>query len=898
MDGDHDAQRGSPLEREADYLEILARSLARGDPESARDLAQDTRLAALRAGPNSLRDPRRWLTTVMKRLWTSRLRGLPSRRTSEIDEAALPGVPPADDVARAETAERLKRAVDALSEPYRTVLHMRYWQGLEPREIAAALERPRATVFTQLHRGLALLREDLDRQSGGDRERWLPALLAFAPPRAPRPHAATPRVLRSSFGWSIAALALIVCGAWWLTPVGGPSAELVAVAENVPPVPAAAAAEQDAVAATVVVEPDAAGERVAAAPAGEARADLERAVDARVVSESGEPVEDVELFVARAGERLLRAKTGADGRARVEVLEEDLGTTTEPQWRDHAWLVAMGPGAAFSDIAVVRLREPRIVPLDIQLFTELVDVRGLLVEAGSNRPIRGAKVSARRGGQSSLVDGSTVWLGLSRVSISAADGSFSFTVAPGSFEIKVEIDGVERVSNTYDTGGKTELRMELQLQAGGELSGTVLGLDGWPLAGARVRCRPDRIRLQETTCAEDGTFRLRGLELGKLRFEAQSASDPELVATAEIEIEAGAISGWTAQLERRVGLRLRVVDPAGEPVAGAYVFVASEDPSSTWRARTATDAEGRVAHYDQPEGPFFVYVFRDAAGEPVPRRVLHDLRAQPDEHVIVVERGPAPGGSIAGAVLAADGRPLENGTLILTPVAMRLSILLQAGVSDGSFRTAHLPAGGYRILARKSGQGWTIFGPFAVEAGLDLDVGPLRLPSPGHLVVDWRLSDPELGRYQVDRLDEQNGMQFLGVSSDRGLPAAVGPQTLLPGPYRLRFFVRPGLQEEQVVWIESGRETRVVVGPEPLVVVHVRLTGLGGDAKLQAIDAAGKVVREERPEIAADGRAQLWTELTPGTWTLRATDLHGASAEAKIELDPRRPIRSVELEAR
>src|SRR5829696_1700907 len=133
---DEGAERGSPLEREAEFLERLARSLARDDPEYARDLAQDT-----------------WLAAVMRRLWTSRLRGRPRRRTSEIDEEALPGAPGTDEIAREEIAGILRRSVGALPEPYRTVVHMRFFEGLEPREIAAVLGRPRATVFTQINRG-------------------------------------------------------------------------------------------------------------------------------------------------------------------------------------------------------------------------------------------------------------------------------------------------------------------------------------------------------------------------------------------------------------------------------------------------------------------------------------------------------------------------------------------------------------------------------------------------------------------------------------------------------------------------------------------------------------------------------------------------------------------------
>jgi sigma-70-like protein/carboxypeptidase family protein len=68
------------------------------------------------------------------------------------------------------------RAVTELTEPYRQTVALRYFEGLPPREIAQLMKVPVATVRTRTQRGIALLRDGLDRRFGG-RESWCAILL-------------------------------------------------------------------------------------------------------------------------------------------------------------------------------------------------------------------------------------------------------------------------------------------------------------------------------------------------------------------------------------------------------------------------------------------------------------------------------------------------------------------------------------------------------------------------------------------------------------------------------------------------------------------------------------------------------------------------------------------------
>src|SRR5436190_870320 len=56
--------------------------------------------------------------------------------------------------AEVEGSDEVGRAIDALPDPYRSVLVLRFRHGMEPAEIANALGLPPGTVRSHIHRGL------------------------------------------------------------------------------------------------------------------------------------------------------------------------------------------------------------------------------------------------------------------------------------------------------------------------------------------------------------------------------------------------------------------------------------------------------------------------------------------------------------------------------------------------------------------------------------------------------------------------------------------------------------------------------------------------------------------------------------------------------------------------
>lgn len=147
------------------------------------DSIQDVWVAALRAPPDVGRPPQPWLSRVLKNSARRRHRDASVRQEHEerAATAPTPNVPtPEELLAHAETQRLLAELVAGLSEPYRRVVLLRYYEGLSAAQIARALGRPAGTVRWQLKEGLDRLRGGLDARFANDRHGWSLALAPLA----------------------------------------------------------------------------------------------------------------------------------------------------------------------------------------------------------------------------------------------------------------------------------------------------------------------------------------------------------------------------------------------------------------------------------------------------------------------------------------------------------------------------------------------------------------------------------------------------------------------------------------------------------------------------------------------------------------------------------------------
>ncbi len=162
MDTESNTWCAEDLSQHANWMRSLARAVVR-DAATAEDLVQDACVRALTDAPAQVHSLRAWLRRVLKNLVWQHHRS-EARRASREEDSARPaeGVSPQELAERIESQRILSEEFPGVREPFRSILWMRFFEDLQPIEIARRLNLPPGTVRWRLKRGIELLRERLD----------------------------------------------------------------------------------------------------------------------------------------------------------------------------------------------------------------------------------------------------------------------------------------------------------------------------------------------------------------------------------------------------------------------------------------------------------------------------------------------------------------------------------------------------------------------------------------------------------------------------------------------------------------------------------------------------------------------------------------------------------------
>jgi RNA polymerase sigma factor (sigma-70 family) len=623
-----DAGRPVPIETlltHRAWVDALARRLL-ADESSADDAAQETWLAALRHPPGDEATARSWLGRVLRNFAHERRR-TDARRGARERVSARPetsGGDVAAVVAQAELHKKLVLAVMDLEEPYRATVLLRFFEGLEPREVAARMGVPVETVRTRTRRAVEQLRERLDREHGGERRAWAVWVTGIGSeggvPRAAR-RAGSAAAAGAAIGGLVmgkkaviaaAVLVLVAIGTWTATRPGDEHSPRPAP----PPLPTAPVAASPRVAPEKAPAPQ--------PPDAKPPAPASPFLAGRVVDATGRGVAGAAVVAspvisndAPSPKLLPSAVTDATGAFRVEVGDD------APMWT----VFADAPGGAHGRSVPRRPGDGVIVTV-----AEGASLAGH-VSGPDGRPVAGASVR-----WISTFDATR----LVRRAVTGADGAFGLSGLPSGQRssgwitasdstIAVDAQGFAPLTAVQpdDLGTPLELRLSL----GALVTGRVVDAEsGAPVAGARVVL----LNFQHPDAAGDG-FVARGgssAPAGETRSDAEGRYRFEHVACAGVHFAPLAPGGRKGPVIGSVGafaegyaaaddevpvpkdgetvvteLRLwaaaaiegRVVDAAGRPMPGFRVSDWATDRRHAWlpasagvpAARGATDAEGR-----------------------------------------------------------------------------------------------------------------------------------------------------------------------------------------------------------------------------------------------------------------------------------------------------------------
>jgi RNA polymerase sigma-70 factor (ECF subfamily) len=148
------------IARHRGALEAVARKLCRNAAD-ASDLFQDTCERALRsiASLKNEDSARAWLVKILRNRHFDRCRS--PWKVLSVESPPEPPVPDEPSPWERVTIEDLHRAIEALSEPFRSVAILHDVDGLSNDEIAQKLGVPYGTVATRLHRAHERVKEFL-----------------------------------------------------------------------------------------------------------------------------------------------------------------------------------------------------------------------------------------------------------------------------------------------------------------------------------------------------------------------------------------------------------------------------------------------------------------------------------------------------------------------------------------------------------------------------------------------------------------------------------------------------------------------------------------------------------------------------------------------------------------
>jgi RNA polymerase sigma-70 factor (ECF subfamily) len=136
------------------------------DPELARDVEQETWLAALKHGGPAQGSERSWLATIARNLARRAWRTKARRDERELDPPSPPSTPtPAEILEREALRREVVETLLALEEPWRETLVLHFLEELPLQVIAGRMGVPFETARTRTKRGLELLRARLERRT-------------------------------------------------------------------------------------------------------------------------------------------------------------------------------------------------------------------------------------------------------------------------------------------------------------------------------------------------------------------------------------------------------------------------------------------------------------------------------------------------------------------------------------------------------------------------------------------------------------------------------------------------------------------------------------------------------------------------------------------------------------
>lgn len=370
-----------------------------------------------------------------------------------------------------------------------------------------------------------------------------------------------------------------------------------------------------------------------------------------VAAETGKPIADAEVRVL-VGLKDLRLKV--DDRGCLDIPHSaELGDAS-------VTVIVHAGGYAMQAHAWGVGRKQSSIPVRAEVRMHAGTKLGGIVQDERGRPIAGASVVFVDGELKQRDRHESLFTLLAKT---GADGRWATSAAPelAGGPVTLRVTHPDFLSARQFRGPLQKLSAEALrsseavsvMKRGMPIVGRVVDADGRPLAGALVAALPREfmhlLLLEEfkefgSRTDADGRFRTGPVEAGG--FALVAMAEGHSAGLASVDAIPGVLIPAEIRLGRSKTISGRVVDPGGEPVAGACVaFAEWKEVQAPW-ATLITDADGRFRWDDAPDGEIGVGISKAGYLGAYPLR----LSAAEGERVHVLRPGVLVSGQVRDSV--------------------------------------------------------------------------------------------------------------------------------------------------------------------------------------------------------------------------------------------------------
>jgi len=420
----------------------------------------------------------------------------------------------------------------------------------------------------------------------------------------------------------------------------------------------------------------------------------------RVLDSDGEGVANAYISLALDRNPVLSRTAWSTALTRHEARTDGNGRFQFEALGAGPWAVGVAGEQLAEDAGVIRLRpgEEREIELRLRVQGRLAGV----VTDPYGEPVAGAEVLVQpldaAGHVTSTHQGARTDAGGGYQAYRAPTGRARIVARHPDYRDGVAEVVIERGTNEVD----------LKLQPGWEISGTVSTATGAPVPLARVEAHPVEppVSLNETGDArqqyvpwvpletvtdQDGTYRIGGLDDG--RYELRAHADGYARAASgrfPVRVEGQSVAGIDFVLQQGLSLRGVVTGRPPDALAGIRITASQE---RLLGGMTTLDLAGRFQLDELGPGTWTV-----RAEEPDGRTVERSVTLGTGQGEAFVELNFDPGFALTGEVRS-QGQPLVGSEVALVESTRRYGPARTARIDQaGRFRIDGLAAGSYKLM--------------------------------------------------------------------------------------------------------------------------------------------------------------------------------------------------------